>query len=126
MSHFSRIKTQMVEKEFLIQALKDLGYTPREDPHEIHSFGARTAQVEISITLKFGSEIGFRKLEQNYEIVGDWWGALGTKQKDFTNQLLQRYAYHASLAKLEAQGFTLVSEELEETGQIRLVLRRMA
>ena len=125
MSHFSRIKTQMVEKEFLLAALKDLGYTVRDESHEIHSFGARTAQVDLSVSLKLGTEIGFRKTAEQYEIIGDWWGAVGTRQKDFTDRLLQRYAYHASRAKLEAQGFTLVSEEVAQTGQIRLVLRRM-
>lgn len=126
MSHFSRIKTKMVEKEYLIGALKDMGYQADEGEKAIKSYGGRTTQVEISIVLKFGTEIGFRKLDDTYEIVGDWWGALGTKQKEFTGQLLQRYAYHASRAKLEAQGFSLVSEEVDNTGQIRLTLRRMA
>jgi hypothetical protein len=40
-------------------------------------------------------------------------------------QLLQRYAYHVAKAKLQDQGFALVSEKQETTGQIRLVLRRM-
>lgn len=126
MSHFSRIKTQMVEKEFLIAALKDMGYPVRDETHEIHSFGGRSAQVDLSISLKFGAQIGFRQTAEHYEIIGDWWGALGTKQKEFTDHLMQRYAYHASRAKLEEQGFTLISEEVENTGQIRLVLRRMA
>ena len=125
MSHFSRIKTQMVDQEFLINALKDMGYQPEEVEKEIRSYSGRTTRVEISISLKFGTEIGFRKLDDHYEIVGDWWGALGTKQKEFTEKLLQRYAYHASRARLEAQGFSLVSEETDDTGQIRLTLRRM-
>jgi hypothetical protein len=39
---------------------------------------------------------------------------------------MQRYAYHVTLAKLESQGFTLVSEETGDRDQIRLVLRRSA
>ncbi len=39
---------------------------------------------------------------------------------------MQRYAYHASRAKLEQQGFNMVEEKVEDTGQIRIVLRRMA
>ena len=126
MSHLSRLKTQMVNKGFLIAALKDLGYSPRDEPHDIRSFSGQTVQVELSVSLKFGTEIGFRKNEGRYEFVGDWWGALGTNQKEFSGRLMQRYAYHASLARLEEQGFTLVSEENKETGQIHLVLRRMA
>jgi hypothetical protein len=41
-------------------------------------------------------------------------------------QLTQRYAYQAACAKLEAQGFALASEEVKESGEIHLVLRRMA
>ena len=33
MSHFSRIKTQMVEKEYLLLALKDAGYSCEEGEH---------------------------------------------------------------------------------------------
>ena len=126
MSHFSRVNTQMVNKPYLIEALQDLGYAPRDEPHELRSFGGQVVQVELSVSLKLGAEIGFRKQGETYEIVGDWWGAVGMKEKDFTNQVLQRYAYHASLAKLEEQGFALVSEENQATGQIHLVLRRMA
>jgi hypothetical protein len=40
-------------------------------------------------------------------------------------KIIQRYAYHAALAKLEQQGFTLANET-QEKGRVHLVLRRMA
>jgi hypothetical protein len=125
MSHFSRIKTRMVERQHLLAALRDLGHTPEEGDVKARGFFGDKAKVEIKVRTKSGYDIGFRRTEQGYEVVADWWGVKGVKQKDFLQQLQQRYAYHAARAKLEEQGFTLVSEE-QEGGRIRLVLRRMA
>jgi len=125
MSHISRIKTRMVEKEYLLMALKDLGYSYEEGDLEVNGFGAQKTQVEIKISLRLSNDIGFQKAGDTYEIVADWFGVHNLKQKEFTNQLMQRYAYHAACSKLEEQGFALVNEENQKDGQIRLVLRRM-
>jgi len=125
MSHFSRIKTKLVEKEFLIKALKDLKYEVEEGDLELKGFAGELTRVELRIPLRLSGDIGFRLGPEGYEIIADWWGVRGVKQADFTHALTQRYAYHVTRAKLEAQGFTLV-EEQEEKNQIRLVLRRMA
>ena len=125
MSHFSRIKTRMVERQHLLSALRDLGHTPEEGDVKARGFFGDKAKVEIKVRTKSGYDIGFRRTEQGYEVVADWWGVKGVKQKDFLQQLQQRYAYHAARARLEEQGFSLVSEE-QEGGRIRLVLRRMA
>ncbi len=57
-------------------------------------------------------------------MVADWWGINDIKQEQFLQQISQRYAYHAAKAKLEEQGFSLVSEETQEGERIHLVLRR--
>jgi Protein of unknown function (DUF1257) len=125
MSHFSRIKTRMVERQHLLAALRDLGHTPEEGDVKARGFGLLKTNVEIKVPTKSGYDIGFRRTDAGYEVVADWWGVRGVKQKEFLQQLQQRYAYHAARAKLEEQGFSLVSEE-QEGGRIRLVLRRMA
>lgn len=126
MSHFSKIKTQMVDRKYILQALKDLGFTYQEGDQQVTGFGGQKTAVNIRIPLKFSYDIGLRKKDSAYEIVADWFGVKGVKQKDFTNRLMQRYAYHATRAKLEEQGFAMIEEEVEETGQIRIVLRRLA
>ncbi len=125
MSHFSRLKTQIIEKEYLLQALSDLGYQYEEGEMSVRGFNGNHAKVEVVIHRPLSYDIGFRRAGDSYEIVADWFGVLGLKQKDFANQVMQRYAYHATRAKLEEQGFTLVQEETEK-GQVRMVLRRMA
>ncbi len=126
MSHFSRLKTQIIEKEFLLQALQDLGYTVAEGQLEVQGFGDKATPVEVLASKQYSYDIGFRKKSDHYEIVADWWGVTGINRNDFRSQLMQRYAYRVTLAKLEAQGFSLVNEEAGEKGQVRLVLRRTA
>lgn len=125
MSHFSRLKTQIVEREYLVMALKDLGYQVEEGPVALRGFGAQTTNVDLRVPLRLSGDIGFRKTGEHYEIVADWWGVRGVKQKEFADAVAQRYAYYATRARLEQQGFTLVEEETGEKGQIRMVLRRM-
>jgi len=125
LSHITRIKTKIIEKEHLLRALDDLGYRYEEGDLEIHSAGATKTKVEIKVIMRMSFDIGLRNTPQGYEIVADWWGVRGVHQKDFTDQLQQRYAYHATRARLEAQGFSLV-EETAKDGQIHLTLRRMA
>lgn len=127
MSHFTQLKTRMVEREHLLQALQDLGYQYQQGQLDVYGFAGQHVPVEIKVpTGNRGYDIGFRQAGGFYEIVADWWGIRDIDQEQFRQQLMQRYAYHAARAKLEQQGFTLAGEEVGEDGQIHLVLRRMA
>jgi hypothetical protein len=106
----------MVEKEHLTKALKDLGCAWQEGGR----LGFLGPRVDIKVV---DHNLGFRKLGETYTMitVGE-----GTRQRQFLQQMTQRYAYYVARAKLEAQGFTLVNEEVQEGERIHLVLRRMA
>jgi Protein of unknown function (DUF1257) len=126
MSHFTRMKTQIVEKEYLLQALADLDYACEEGQVDIRGYGGNRMRVDIKIaTASHGYDIGFRKTGNAYEIVADWWGIRGINQAQFLQKVMQRYAYHADRAKLEEQGFALVSEEVQQGERLHLILRRM-
>lgn len=127
MSHFTRIKTKMVIKEFITQALDDLGYTWEEGDLQMRGFLGERTRVEIKVRKpRRGHEIGLRKSGDSYEIVADWYGVRGVSKDEFQQLLTQRYAYHAARAKLMEQGFDLVSEETEQDGRLHLVLRRVS
>jgi hypothetical protein len=127
MSHFTRIRTRMVEREFLLAALRDLGYVPEEGPVEARGYNGIRTRVQIKVpTRQPGYDIGFRQTDDGYEVVADWYGIRGVEQKDFVQRLHQRYAYHAARARLQEQGFNLVSEENQADGRVHLVLRRLA
>jgi len=125
MSHISIIKTQMVDKPLVLQALTDLGLRFEQGKFEIEGSSGKRTKINIKIISRYGNDIGLRKTKGSFEIVADWWGVLGTSEKDFTDRLNQRYAYLAVKSKLEEQGFSLASEE-RNSGKIHLVLRRVA
>ncbi len=126
MSHFTSIKTQMVIKEHIKQAVESAGYVCVEGDVEIRGYEGHKTPVELRIaTQSQGYDIGFRRTGNVYEMVADWWGIHDIDQKQFLQKITQQYAYHATKAKLEEQGFNLVSEESQADGQIHLRLRRM-
>jgi len=127
MSHFSRLKTNLVEKEFLLAALQDMDMKFEEGADLIvNGFQGANRKADILIKFDVGYPIGLKLNKGKYEIVADWFGVMGLSKKDFTDKLQQRYAYHAAISRLSEQGFTLVEEKNEENQEIHLVLRRMA
>jgi hypothetical protein len=125
MSHFTTIRTQIVEKEYLKKALQDLGHAYQEGAVQVNGYQGNKTTAELKIgTRDRNYDIGFRKAGGTYELIADWWGIKDINQNTFVQQLTQRYAYHAAITKLEEQGFSLVSEEQEAGERIHLVLRR--
>jgi len=124
MSHISKLKTEWVDAEILMLALRDLGYEVEQGDLTITSLRGEKMEVEIKIRPPLSSEIGFRKHHGKFEMVADWFGVLGVKRQTLARQINQRYAYHAARQKLEEQGFYLV-EEKDEAGKIHLLMRRM-
>jgi hypothetical protein len=126
MSHFTTIKTRIVDREHLLKALQDLGYAFEVGDLSVRGDLLMSTPVEVRVSTKwFSRAIGFRKNGQTYDCVADWSGVRGIKRDTFLQKISQRYAYRATLAKLETQGFTVAEEQQKEGGQIHLVLRRM-
>ncbi|MEW6418551.1 MAG: DUF1257 domain-containing protein [Nitrospirota bacterium] len=125
MSHFSRIKTRLVAKEYLIKALRDLGFQPKEGNVKIRGYNGRQTDVEVmALTKNPGYDLGFRKTGDAYELVADWYGIKDINPETFLNQLQQRYAYHAVTSRMAEQGFEVVEEENLEDKSIHLTVRR--
>lgn len=126
MSHITRIRTRMVQKAYILAALKELGYDVEENC-SVRGFLLKQTPVDIKVsTGKGGYDIGLNKQADGYEIVADWWGVRGIRSADFAHQVAQRYAYHAVRTQLEEKGFSLVSENVDKDNSVRLVLRRIA
>ncbi len=127
MSHFTRIRTRLKEKAFIIAALQQMGYKVTDHPCEVRGFGRQKVQVEFKFRPSLTSyEIGFQNTPNGYEIVTDWFGVRGIKQQAFVQRLTQLYAYQATVSQLAEQGFTLAEERVDEAGRIHLSLRRLA
>lgn len=126
MSHFSTIKTRMVDKDVLLQALTDLGVPHEEGDLEVSGYEGHKTRCEIKIpTEEEGYEIGFRREGDAYEMVADWYGLGEFDRTGFLSALTQRYAYRAVRSQLGAD-FTVVEEKQEADNSIHVLLRRMA
>jgi len=137
MSHFSKIQTKISNREFLVDALKALGYNPKVGNHNCRGYQGQTLPVEILMELT-GTEynLGFAKNNGYYELVADWYGIknfnsdnlLNNLQAEIAkieNKIKQQYAYQTITEKLAEQGFS-IDNEARENGEIRIKLTRMA
>lgn len=134
MSHYSKIKTKIMELDALIKALADMGYTKVEvhdAPQHLYGYQGdrRPEQANVIVRRKYinpsSNDIGFRLSDDgSFEaIVSEYdQGLLG---KDWIGRLTQKYAEHAMLSKLQAQGFVVAEKEVDPvTKKVHLVLRR--
>ncbi|MBC8231069.1 DUF1257 domain-containing protein [bacterium] len=86
MSHFSRLRTKIKDKDTLLNCLKELGYQVQLGG-SIQGFQGRR-DVEVAVRLREGYDIGFvRGASGTYDIIADWWGVKGTTQRQFISRL---------------------------------------
>ena len=110
MSHFSTVKTQLRKKEFLKQALIDLGYLPQEGENLVRGYRGQTVKAEMTIEMNTGGDIGFRWNEgsKSYELVTDldlWRQSIPVER--FLAQVTQRYALNTVLQSTAQEGFQI-------------------
>jgi hypothetical protein len=129
-SHFSRVKTRIKNREILIQCLQEMGYTVQHGGSLKGYRGERL--VDLAIQLEKGYGVGFAlNAEGSYDIVADWWGVKdGRKHRLITDlekkvcQIQQEYALKTVLEQTHQQGYSVVDKQVEKDGRIRIVLRR--
>src|SRR5262249_20547505 len=121
MSHYSTFKTKFASREALLKALADVGYAKeivQVHDQPIHLTGymgdRREETAEIVIPKRYvrggANDIGFKLQEDDgcyTAIISEFDSGLGRNDQAWMDKLTQRYAYHASLDALAAQGFEL-------------------
>ena len=127
MSHFSTVKTQLRKKEYLKQALIDLGYVPQEGENLVRGFRGQTVLAEMTVKMNTGGDIGFRwnQGSKSYELVTDldlWKQSIPVER--FLSQLTQRYAFNTVLETTAQEGFQIAEEKQNIDGSIELVVTR--
>ncbi len=122
MSHFTTIKVQIKNSGILHQVLQELGYQV-ECNTTVRGYQGNTTQAEYVIRQKNGYDLGFRRSDENYEIISDFWGA-NINQKEFVNAITQKYAHKTLMQTVQEQGFNVEDEEVLEDGTVRVVVGR--
>ena len=127
MSHFSTVKTQLRQREPLVQALKDLGFVPEQGERLVRGYRGQTVTAELAVIMPEGGDIGFRWNDstQAYELVTDldlWQQQVPVER--FLSKLTQRYALNTVLTATTEEGFQVAEERRNMDGSIELVVTR--
>lgn len=126
MSHFTRVKTKLVNGDLVARSLSELGIKFVRGNQTIKGFMGGRTKAEFRIPTSNSSyDIGLDLKNGAYELVADWYGVRDFKQNELVSNLNKTYSVLATKQSLEEQGFDLVSESKESNGEIRLILRRM-
>ena len=127
MSHFSTVKTQLRKKEFLKQALIDLGYVPNEGENLVRGYRGQTVKAQMIVEMSKGADVAFRWNEssKSYELVTDldlWKQSIPIER--FLAQVTQRYALNTVLDSTAQEGFQVSEQKNNLDGSIELVVTR--
>ncbi|MBD2505141.1 DUF1257 domain-containing protein [Anabaena azotica] len=131
MSHFSTVRTRLVNRECLVQALEDLNLQPQvyETPHPLTGFygddSGKSAEIVVKgRTIKARADIGFCWNQDSgvYELIHDSYETAPRLGENFFNkELMIAYGKRMVKAKaleLQAQfGSCTISEEV--SGQVQ-------
>lgn len=126
MSHFQRIRTQIREREHLVQALRDLHYQFQEGENlQVRGWAGSTETAEIVVNTGSRYDIGFRRQAQQYEVVADWWGVEGNtqiRQQQFMQEVHRQYAYNLIRDQARVQNLIIEEEQTLENGDVVVIL----
>ena len=133
MSHISKIDTKIKDLNMLKKALEVLGmgYTEAQNGQKItlHGYGNDEIIENCIFEIKTGSKysIGIRKVENDYEVVADWWAIetfTGQKQDEIMNKITRQYAYETIIDKVKGMGYSVVQEDEDTKNNIHITVRR--
>lgn len=127
MSHFTTIKTEILDPEILKKTLSDLKFEFKENG-KIQGHRGQMESADIAVRVFGYFHFGFNKKpgEENYKIRGmsEILNQKGIKEN--INLIRTEYAYRKIIDETRKRGFSLVQEERLKTGTIKLVLKKVA
>lgn len=133
MSHISKIDTKIKDLNMLKKALDalDMKYIEAENGEKLtlHGYGKDEEIEDCIFEIKTDSKysIGIRKIENDYEVVADWWAIetfTGLKQDEIMNKITRQYAYETIIDKVKDMGYSVVQEDEDTKNNIHLTVRR--
>jgi hypothetical protein len=127
MSSEASIITMILDLLELKKSLTDLEIQYQELDSMVSSDGVRH-KVDVAIKDPNGRLIGLQKNEKGeYQFIADTKGltqAQVKRQKNFINQIKQKYTYNKVMADLKREGYVIAQEEKKEHDTIKIVARK--
>lgn len=125
MSHITKVKTRLKDGLILKNVLEKLGYRVGSG-----DAGSRFAHHRLPNNLELIAEkdklwIGFRRLRSDgaYEMLADWDSCGGSRERT-VGEIHQLYSREKILDLARARGYALTRNQVNEKGQIEMVLRK--
>jgi|TARA_B110001450_G_C17516324_1_gene438629 hypothetical protein len=125
MSHFSYIKTRILNLEYLKEALNQLGINFSSDNKTLTGYKTKALSTDLLIPQGNGYDIGFNWNGQEYELVADlsfWQQKWSTET--FIEKVSQAYATQTILKESNKQGFESIKQISNRDGSMTVVLER--
>ncbi len=130
MSHFTTVETKLKNLNLLKRVLKELGYAYTEaevnQQLKVRGYQGQKTDAQIVIHASKTYDIGVRVTEKGVVFVADWWGVettRGVTEEVFIKQIVQRYSYHTVMEAVQAKGYTVEEEEVEQDETIKLKIK---
>nr|ARW68631.1 hypothetical protein [Palisada sp.] len=121
MSHFSKIKTNIYDKNILVKTLYDMGFTCKYSDDSL-------SLSDIFVYSNSDTQNALFVFSWNndcYNLLADlqlW--RLDIDFNYFVDSLSQMYAYNMILSKSSISGFDKISEKVIDDGSIKIKLKR--
>lgn len=127
MSHLTTIRTEIRDSEILLETIKELKI-PITQGKSIRQAGSSEKRIDLVISGKGGLQLGLKKNSPDdpYEIIGRWETLENKETKNLIDKIYQEYARRKVITEAQKKGFSLVMQQRTETGDIRLVLKKLA
>ncbi len=122
MSHFTKIKTKIVDRECLKKAIKALGHNYEENG-ELIRIQNNILEAEIAINTGNICDILCGWNGETYDIM-TYHNVSAVNLNEFAAKLTQTYAYYKTTDFLREKGFVLAGEEVNEENEIILTVRQ--
>ncbi len=131
MSHFTKVETQINDLVALKKALDQLGWKYRvaEQGQKVTVRGYRGQTTEAELCIDMGKyDIGVVQNEDGtYGLVSDWWGVETTKgltEQEIVKEVNSKYAYQRVLAAVEAEGYSIDTNNVAADATVKLTVSK--
>ena len=125
MSHFTKIKTKIIDKAVLFTVLKQLNCKIIETNSISQNIQGQKIKIEFFVELNPMHKIGFaRGKDGSYDIIADWWGVDKDLKKSFIRNIMQNYSLEIISQEMKKKGYNIVEQKNIENNTIKVVLRK--
>lgn len=127
MSHFTTVKTEILDLDILKRTISDLGFSMKENDWHIGQNG-QLEHIDLSVRIAPQSDLLFKKGVpwKGYVITAVGQTPEQEKTRRIIRMIQQEYAYRKVLHETRKRGFSLVQEERVKAGVIKLILKKVA